>query len=108
MRKFKRSAGVVIEAPHQARVLDVGDVDGVQNCLYSVVVTAAAFVQELGDGGYGFYDRLVFWSFELETSHRVGNGSPPAVDAHFIYCWREGLAEGFVEFCAVGGAAHGV
>ena len=51
MRKFKRSAGVVIESPHQARVLDVRDLDGVQDCFYFVVVNAAGFVQELGDGG---------------------------------------------------------
>src|SRR6266403_654351 len=38
MRKFKRSAGVVIESPHQARVLDVGELDGVQDCFYFVMV----------------------------------------------------------------------
>ena len=51
MRKFKRGAGVVVETPNQARVFDVGDVDGVQDLFYFFVVGAAACVEKLADGG---------------------------------------------------------
>src|SRR5712692_8055252 len=108
MRKLKSGAGVVVESPHQARVLEVGDLDGVQDAFYFFVVAPAIFVQELGDGGESFDDGLVCGNFAVEDSQRIGYGSALAVDAHFFYYGRERLAEGFVESCAVGGAAYGV
>ncbi len=108
MGKFKRSFLIVIETAHQARVFDVGDVDGVQDIFYFFEVSAAVFVQELADGGESFDDRLVFGNFAVEDTQRVGYGAALAVLAHFRYYGLEGFAEGLIEFYAVGGAAYGV
>src|SRR5271157_1216977 len=108
MRKFKRSARVVIQTPHQTRVFDEWDPDGIQDVLYFFVVGAAGFVQELSNGGESFDDGLISGNFAVEDSQRIGYGAALAVGAHFSYYGCERLAEGFVEFCAVGGAAYGV
>src|SRR5208282_4331768 len=79
-----------------------------QNILYFFVVGAAIFVEELVDGGESFDDRLVFGNLAVEDAQRIGDIAALAVSAHFFYYGCERLAEGFVEFCAVGGAAHGV
>src|ERR1019366_2914084 len=108
MRKFKSGFLVVIQASHQARVFLVGNLDGVQDLFYCFVVGAASFVQKLGDGGESFDDGLVFGNFAVENSQRIGYGAALAVGAHFSYYGRERLAESFVEFCTVGGAAYGI
>src|ERR1035437_1514362 len=108
MRKFERSFLIVIETPHQARVFDVGNLDGAQNILYFFVVGAAIFVEELVDGVESFDDRLVFGNFAVEDAQRIGDIAALAVSAHFFYYGRERLAKSFVEFCSVGGAAYGV
>src|SRR5208282_902929 len=108
MSKFKRGAGVVIQAPHQARVFDVGDPDGVQDLFYFFVVGAASFVQKLADGGKRCDDGLVFGNFAVEDAQRIGYGAALTVGAHGSYHGRERLAESFVKLSAVGGAAYGV
>ena len=82
MRKFKRGAGVVVETPNQARVFDVGDVDGVQDLFYFFVVGAAAFVEKLADGGESCDDGLVFGNFAVEDAQRIGYGAALTVGAH--------------------------
>src|SRR5208337_1873317 len=93
---------------HQARVFDEGDLDFVQNLFYFFVVGAATVVEELGDGGESFYDGLVFGNLAVEDAQRIGYGAALAIGAHGCYHRCERLAEGFVEFYAVGGAAYGV
>ena len=108
MRKFKRGFLVVIQAPHQARVFLVRNLDGLQDLFHLFVVGAASFVKKLGDGGQLCDDGLVFGNFAVENSQRIGYGAALAVGAHFSDYGCERLAESFVEFDAVGGAAYGV
>ncbi len=68
MRKFKGSAGVVIEASYQTRVFLVGNLDGLQDLFYFFVVGAASLVQKLADGGESFDDGLVLGNFAIENS----------------------------------------
>ena len=53
-------------------------------------------------------DGLVFGNFAIEDAQRVGYGAALTVGAHGCDDGCERLAEGFIEFYSVGGAAHGV
>ena len=109
VREFKCGAGVVIEAAHQARVLDVGN----SKTAFRICFTSSKWVRQSSSRNWLMVGRvsMMGWSSgTLQSKTRSGLVTARRwQSAHILpTTGASALLQGFVEFYAVGGAAHGV
>src|SRR5262249_54057422 len=96
MGEFECSAGVVIEAAHQAVVQLKLDTHGVQNILDFFKVVTARFVKKLADARQLFDDRLVLRNLAVEDTQRIDECATLTVAAHLADHRLESLLQSFV------------
>ena len=101
MRKFERSARVVIEPAHQTVVQRKWDPYLGKNFLHRFEMLSAFLVEKLADARQRLDDRLILGHFAIEDAQRIGDRTALAIDAHLLYHWFESLAKSLVEFCSI-------
>ena len=101
-------ARVVVQTAHQARVLDIGDVLGVEVALDGLVVGAAVGAQGIGDLGGALHHLVAVVVLAIEGAQRVRVGTTTALLAQFLGMLADVGGHGIAVGRAAGVVAHRV